>query len=628
MASRPGEEAGSARVWCSFHSSLMRSTTPKRLPRSSRWYSIDRRLPFFIALLLVAAVGVLAAGAYRAVEKTLLETASARMEASAGPLASLLSESAVQRQAQVTAMAADPVLRRYLEEPSEAARDVWVAALAGPLEEPQTMAVELWSPDGELLAAGYSEEGRLQATAGEPPSAAGPGPIRVEQGTAFYEVAAEVGGGQGGGPARWLLVRRRLSSARAAKQLGGLIGRDARLLLGNLRGGAWTDLRGPAAPPLEDDSIEAGRANILAGGQRRLGVATAVPATPWMLWVDTPRSTALQSAHDFLGQLSVTAFALLVLGGLVTYGLSRHVTRPLDQLTAAAEGLAGGDLEAAVPVHRRDEVGRLARSFDRMRHQVVEARARLEQRVAERTEELREALTSLREAQEELVRQERLATLGQLSSGVGHELRNPLAVMTNALYYLDLVLEEATPEVREYLGILRHQVGLSEKIVTDLLDFARIKPPERQELPLPALAEQQLERLDLSNGLEVRRDFPGDLPAVYCDPVQVGQVVLNLLTNAAQAMGDSGGVLTLSARTVDPGTVELEVRDAGPGVPTELRDRIFEPLFTTKARGIGLGLAVSRSLAEANGGSLALAASDGPGATFVLRLPTTPELGP
>ena len=259
-----------------------------------------------------------------------------------------------------------------------------------------------------------------------------------------------------------------------------------------------------------------------------------------------------------------------------------------------------------------------------MADRVANAQHQLEARVEERTRELTDALKHLRDAQDQLVRQERLAILGQLAGGVGHELRNPLGVMTNAIYYLEAVLTDQRPEVKEYLGILQQQVGLSEKIVSDLLDFARIKPPSREVVALDTLLDHQINRLAMANGVRVERDLPADLPPAFVDPVQVGQVVLNLLTNAVEAVGEHGGRLVLRARH-EPPNLRLEVADSGPGIAPSDLDKIFEPLFTTKPRGIGLGLAVSRGLARSNGGEITVASPPGEGARFTLTLPTTVE---
>jgi PAS domain S-box-containing protein len=238
----------------------------------------------------------------------------------------------------------------------------------------------------------------------------------------------------------------------------------------------------------------------------------------------------------------------------------------------------------------------------------------------ERTVELDRALVQLKDAQQALVRREKLAILGQLASGVGHELRNPLGVMTNALYYLDAVIADPPANVKEYLGILRNQVDLSEKIVSDLLDFARVKPPQRQAVPLGGVVDRQLEGAGPMKNITVRTDIPPAVPPAFADQVQVGQVVLNLLTNAIQAIGDRGGSIAVRAGVTN-GLVRLEVSDNGHGIPAENLQRIFEPLFTTKARGMGLGLAVSRALAIANGGDITVESAEGKGSTFTLTLP-------
>jgi signal transduction histidine kinase len=194
--------------------------------------------------------------------------------------------------------------------------------------------------------------------------------------------------------------------------------------------------------------------------------------------------------------------------------------------------------------------------------------------------------------------------------------------MTNALYYLDVVLREERPEVKEYLGILRTQIGLSEKIIGDLLDFARVKPPQREPVPLGDIVADQLQRLGPLNGVTLSSEIPPTLPPACVDRVQLGQVVLNLLTNAVQAMNGGHGTLTVRGALETPDRLRLDVRDTGPGITPEDSRRIFEPLFTTKARGIGLGLAVSRTLVRANGGEITFVSEAGRGTTFSVRVPT------
>ena len=247
----------------------------------------------------------------------------------------------------------------------------------------------------------------------------------------------------------------------------------------------------------------------------------------------------------------------------------------------------------------------------------------LEGRVEQRTSDLRTAVTRLQDAQEALVRHERLALLGELAGGVGHELRNPLGVMTNATYYLSEVLKTAPADVRRHLDILSDQIHLSDRIVGNLLDLARDRQPQRQAVSLPDLVATQLTRAGAATGIVVKTSFPPALPAAFVDEVQVGQIVLNVVTNAMQAMESTGGMLEIRAH-YDTRRLTLEIADAGPGIAPANLEKIFEPLFTTKARGMGLGLAVSRSLARANGGELAVWSEEGRGARFSLTLPAAP----
>ena len=260
---------------------------------------------------------------------------------------------------------------------------------------------------------------------------------------------------------------------------------------------------------------------------------------------------------------------------------------------------------------------------------------RLEEIVEERTQELREA-------QEQLIRREKLVILGQLAGGVGHELRNPLGVISNAVYFLQMTLPETDETTREYLGIISSEVRGAEKIVSDLLDFSRTRLADREEIAVSDLVSQVLERRPPPEDVEVVTQIPADLPPVFVDPRQIGQVLGNLVTNAYQAMPD-GGRLTIHVsedegieRRGDKGTrrqgdslpvspspcLHVSMSDTGCGIPEENMKKIFEPLFTTKAKGIGLGLAVSKNLVEANGGSIEMESEMGKGSTFTVKLPS------
>jgi signal transduction histidine kinase len=225
-------------------------------------------------------------------------------------------------------------------------------------------------------------------------------------------------------------------------------------------------------------------------------------------------------------------------------------------------------------------------------------------------------LRALREAQEELIRKEKLATLGQLAGGVGHELRNPLGVIKNSVYYLNMILPR-DEKIQKHLGILDREVASSNRIVTELLDFARVKTPVRQPASLTTIMRAALERFVVPESVTLQLELSESMPTVSVDAHQVDQIVLNLLQNAVQAMAD-GGRLIVSTRE-DRGSVLASVEDTGVGIPPENLATIFQPLFTTKAKGIGLGLALARDLAEANGGRITVESTVGRGSRFTLH---------
>ena len=241
----------------------------------------------------------------------------------------------------------------------------------------------------------------------------------------------------------------------------------------------------------------------------------------------------------------------------------------------------------------------------------------LEQRVMERT-------AALRTAQDELLVAQRLATIGQMAATVSHELRNPLTAIRNVTYYLNTRLGDADDRVQQNLDILQREVERASRIMTDLLDFSRVRSPSLQPTDLKPVLEEALARAAPPPQVTVKVEVQPDLPPVMTDADQMQQVFVNLITNAVQAMPE-GGTLEVHAtqREVEPGTwnVELAFTDTGEGIPEENMSRLFEPLFTTRAKGIGLGLAISQRLVEAHGGSIEVHSEVGVGSTFTVRLP-------
>jgi two-component system NtrC family sensor kinase len=287
----------------------------------------------------------------------------------------------------------------------------------------------------------------------------------------------------------------------------------------------------------------------------------------------------------------------------------RWIHRPVRDLVEATGRLAAGDLTWRVPAQRDRDFGRIASAFDRM-------------------------AAGLEQAQRQVILSAKLASAGKLAAGVAHELNNPL---TGILAFAEDLLAHAAPDDRrraDYEVIVRETRRCGD-IVRDLLDFARQEMPEQRECDLHDIigrAVALVERLVGFRRVRIERRFDPSLPRVLADSGQLQQVFLNLLTNAAEAMPD-GGTITLATRPVAGGLVEASVADTGPGIPPEIRERIFEPFFSTKRSaaghpsGQGLGLAVSWSIVERHRGKMSVESVVGGGTTFRVVFPAVGERG-
>jgi len=280
----------------------------------------------------------------------------------------------------------------------------------------------------------------------------------------------------------------------------------------------------------------------------------------------------------------------------------------------AHDYLMKGNLTRLVPaVERELHEAEVRKERKKAEKELEKHREHLEELVKERTKELQEA-------QEQLVRSEKLTVLGQLAGGMGHELRNPLGAIKNAAYFLNMALEEPEPEVKETLDILEKEVGTSERIISSLLDFAHPKPPIRHKVDINEVIQGALYHVTVPENVKVVTQLDKTLPAILADPDQLGQVFTNIIVNGIQAMPE-GGQLAIKSEASNLEWVTISFADTGVGIPKQNLKKLFEPLFTTKAKGIGLGLAVTKTLVEGHGGTIEAQSKAGKGSTFTVRLP-------
>ena len=230
----------------------------------------------------------------------------------------------------------------------------------------------------------------------------------------------------------------------------------------------------------------------------------------------------------------------------------------------------------------------------------------------------------LREVQEKLIRSERLAAIGQLAGGVGHELRNPLGAIKNAAYYVKgkvarSELSQKEPRVMEFLDIMEDEINSSNKIINDLLGFSRVGKPSVSPAQIKNVIEAALSHMPIPESIKLTKKLDADLPEIEIDADQVQQVLANMITNAVEAMPE-GGKLTIAARGKDE-CLEVEIADTGCGIPQETVGKIFDPLFTTRAKGIGLGLALCKAIIDRHEGYIQVESQVGKGTTFTIKLP-------
>lgn len=315
--------------------------------------------------------------------------------------------------------------------------------------------------------------------------------------------------------------------------------------------------------------------------------------------LEAESEAARRKADDIRGTALLAVigcFALAIAAAAaVGYYLMRSISRPVAALRAGAMRVGAGDLDARVALPGDDELAELASAFDQM-------------------------TADLKRHQTELLDAHRLASIGQVASGVAHEINNPLGVM---LGYVTLLRRDSD---REELRIIEDEVRQSLAIVAGLLDLARPVHLDRAEVDLHELAREAAARLDEAGrtvGVEIRfRDAA--IPNVFADEGKVRQIVLNLLSNAVEAARDpaAGAPLVEITWCERDRAAWLQIDDHGPGIAPEVRERVFEPFYTTRSTGHGLGLAIARTLARAHGGDIHLEPrSNGKGTRASLSLP-------
>jgi signal transduction histidine kinase len=285
--------------------------------------------------------------------------------------------------------------------------------------------------------------------------------------------------------------------------------------------------------------------------------------------------------------------------------LFRLITKPLKSLALEMDQTKLGADSFPPPIPGEDEIGILRKSFYRLLQRIKE-----DEKEKERT-------------QRNLILTEKMAAIGKLTSGVAHEINNPLGGLLNCIYHFKR--GELSPErQKEYLQLMEDGIKRIQKTVTNLLDYAHTPHLERTSVNLNSLIDKSLSLLDYEireHRIEVIKAIPENLPMLELDKNQMSQVFVNLFLNSIQAMKD-GGILRISAKSSN-GQLIITISDTGKGIPEEILPKVFDPFFTTKGaeKGTGLGLWITQGIIERHGGMIQLSSQEGRGTTVEIRFP-------
>jgi signal transduction histidine kinase len=584
-------------------------------------WSLEHRLPVLLSVLLAGVVGGLSYSAYREVRDAAVIRATDRLERVGRELLAGGSRATIVRAESLHAVAADRVVARAM---TGAATQQEIQARLAATHDPGDSTLVGWQvsslADGPRFgsASGWSARDStvLAMTADSAVRSAS------DRHSAFYSVGTAMH--------TWTAVpvyagRKVVGTVAELRRVGDNTGADASIrgiiddaahMLFTSRGAAeWLSPRGhPVPAPFTPPGVEGKAVKVHGPSGAAYAVQYALPTTPWMVVLFQSEASVLRRPQEFLRRLLLAGMVVLAIATAGAWILSRHVTRPLRDVTDAAAALAHGNLARRVRVSGGGrEIASLAANFNAMAVAIGDAHLAL----ADRNTELQQAN----------------AAKSQFLAMMSHELRTPLNAIGGFTELLELGLRgPVTAEQVEDLGRIRRNKDLLLSIIADILEFARadagaltVKANALSIAPLLADVTDLVGAQIASKGLRLT---VGPVPAgavARGDLERVQQVLLNLLSNATK-FTDPGGEITVETTLAD-GEVRIAVRDTGRGIDAAQLEAIFEPFvqvdasLTRRTGGTGLGLAIARKLTAAMGGRLTVQSALGTGSTFMLALP-------
>jgi two-component system, NtrC family, sensor kinase len=348
-----------------------------------------------------------------------------------------------------------------------------------------------------------------------------------------------------------------------------------------------------------------------------------------VLDVTVPLDRMYSQLDSFRGTtIAITILLMGLISLCLTIFIQQLVNQPVQQLLRHTEQLSQGDMDASVSFSSGDELGELAESFNNMTLKLKQARVELEEWAKNLETKVETRTHEIRDIQAQLIRSEKLASLGELVAGIAHEINNPL---TGILVFTSLVSKDPKldPALKNDLETVVQQTQRCSRIVKGLLDFSRESVPQKKFTSLNSIMDMSLslvERQVLFQNITIIKDYSNDIPDILLDPNQMEQIFINMILNAGQAMHDGGTLHVRTGMTTDDLYEFVMISDTGCGIPEENLVKIFDPFFTTKAnKGTGLGLSISYGIINNHGGTIEVNSVVGSGTSFTIKLPIKSE---
>ena len=576
-------------------------------------WSIERKLPLLVsALLLIVGIALLSVG-YGEVRRAARQLADDRLTRADSAIANLFQTA--QQRTRLTTLAKDSALAAFLTQTTRRSRSrnlVLDAMRRIVTDTLSNSALELLDTAGHALL----RTGRFAAAPSVLSVLAGDstvvGPL-LRRDTTLYYAAAAIIRRDGRLIGSVQQIARVNLNERTRKALTGLAGGDVAYLLGNMAGDPWTDFETIIpAPPL---SVRTSQRPIrYERGEAKRAAATVIPGTPWSVIAELPSRRILAPARAYLVTMAPIAALIVLIGAIIAWWGSHRLTTPLREVTMAAEAIAEGDLDKRVDVYRRDELGRLAASFNIMAEHVARSHHRLEGEVARRTEALEGTN----------------AELESFSYSVSHDLRAPLrAIHGFARILLDDHKTQLDPEAQRLLGVIDQNTRRMGQLIDDLLAFSRLgrkeiaaAPVDMHELAQGVSEDLRRSEAEQRESLDIRID---PLPPALGDRALLRQVMSNLMQNAVKfTRGKDSARIDVGSRP-DSGQTVYFVKDNGAGFDARYADKlfgVFQRLHRAEEfEGTGVGLAIVKRIVQRHGGRVWAEGKVGEGASFFFTLP-------